>query len=198
MVLTISGDARAIGDGAAFVEIGGVAGYMSPPIHGATTPFGAGFGGHLGLEIHGFYVGARAIYYLGGTDVDVSDHAVLYGAELGYSLLLGHVGRGSFTLRPQLGIGLAAIAHTDPTATDASIRNRFNGASVDMISSASSNTVTVNDIYLEPALTVMFSSGALFVALSPSLLAVPGIRYGGSDATTWISYGLQGQLGFRF
>ena len=36
-------------------------------------------------------------------------------------------------------------------------------------------------------------------AVNAGMLVIPGISYGGSSQpTTWLSYGLQGELGFRF
>jgi hypothetical protein len=56
----------------------------------------------------------------------------------------------------------------------------------------------VNNLYLQPALTAMLAAGGHFVAVDASMLVLPGIAYGGADATTWLSYGVQGELGFQF
>lgn len=53
-------------------------------------------------------------------------------------------------------------------------------------------------MFLQPGLTLELASGAHFVAIDGSVLVLPGIAYGGADATTWISYGAQMQLCFRF
>jgi hypothetical protein len=65
-------------------------------------------------------------------------------------------------------------------------------------SSSASDTLTVNNVYLQPGLTVQLASSAHFVAIDGSMLVLPGIVYGGAGATTWISYGAQVQLGFHF
>jgi hypothetical protein len=75
---------------------------------------------------------------------------------------------------------------------------------VDVVTSASgssssrSDTTVVNNVYFRPGLTAMLSSGGHFVALDGGMLVVPAIAYGGADPSTWISYGLEAQLGFRF
>jgi hypothetical protein len=172
------------------VELGGKLGYMTPPIRGGTTPFGAGFGARLGVAASGFYAGASVVDYLGGSDIGITDHALLYGAELGYGFRLELPASGEFfVIRPQIGVGDAAISHTDPTQ-------------VDVVTSASGGsrgtTTTVNSVYVEPAITTMFCWGKTFFALNGGVLVLPGIRYGGADPTTWLAYGIDGQFGFRF
>jgi hypothetical protein len=177
------------------VELGGSASYLTAPIRGGTSPFGAGFGGRVGLVFGGFYVGARVVDYLGGSDVHLSDKALLYGVEVGYGFPFASVGGSTFTLRPQVGVGDAAIAHTDPSLAKVDIVTTASGSS----SSSSSDTITVNSIYLQPGITAMFSAGSNFVALNGSMLVIPSISYGGSsDSATWLCYGLQADLGFRF
>ena len=57
--------------------------------------------------------------------------------------------------------------------------------------------MTVNNVFVQPGLTLELAAGAYVVAIDGSMLVLPGIAYGGADATTWISYGAQLQLGFR-
>jgi hypothetical protein len=173
------------------VELGGQVAYVSPPIRGGTNPFGAGFGGHLGLAFRGgFYLGASLVDFLGGKDVDLSYRALLVGADIGYGWPFQVFGRATLTLRAQLGIGDAAIYVTDPTLVDVVTSASRNASS--------SDTTVVNNVYLRPGLTALLSGGGHFVAIDGGMLIVPGIAYGGADPTTWISYGLQAQLGFRF
>jgi hypothetical protein len=177
------------------IELGARAGYMTGPIRGGTTPFGAGFGARLGFVFSGVYIGAGAVYFLGGTDVDLSDRSLLYGLELGYGFRFDRIAGGFLTLRPQFGFGDAAISHTDPSLAKVDVVTTASGSS----SSTTSDTITVHNLYLEPAVTTMFTSGAHFAAVTGSVLVIPGISYGGSsEATTWISYGLRGELGFHF
>jgi hypothetical protein len=83
----------------------GKGGYLSPPIRGGTTPFGAGFGGAFGFTVSHIYIAASMIYFLGGTDVAISDHSLFYGLDFGYHLKLLDVGSGAFVLRPQISSG---------------------------------------------------------------------------------------------
>jgi hypothetical protein len=175
------------------LEVGGQVAYVSAPIRGGTNPFGAGFGARLGIVVAGgLYLGARVTDFLGGSDVDVSYRALLYGVEGGYGVRVPVLGSGVFTLRPQVGIGNAAIYYTDP-----SLR-------ADVVTSASgsaaseSDTLTVNALYVEPALAAMLASDSHFALVKSSALVVPSIAYGGADATTWITYGVEGQVGFLF
>jgi hypothetical protein len=174
------------------VELAAQASYVTPPIRGGANPFGAGFGGRVGLVYSGFYVGASVLDFLGGSNVDVSYRAVLYGLEVGYGLRFPAFGGGSFTLRPQVGLGDAVVYYTDPTLA-ADVVTSASGSS-----SASADTLTVNNVYVEPALLAMLSSGGHFVAARAGALVIPGIQYGGADATTWVCTSGQLQLGFVF
>jgi hypothetical protein len=173
------------------VELGGVVSYVTPPIRGGTNPFGAGLGGRVGLVYSGFYVGITVLDYVGGSDVDVSYQAIFYGLEVGYGWRLPVLQGPSLTLRPVLGIGDAAVSYTDP-ALAADVVTSASG------SSSSSDTLTVNNVYVEPALMLMLSSGHYFGAVRGSALVIPGIQYSGADPTTWLCYGTRLELGFVF
>jgi hypothetical protein len=175
------------------VELGAQVAYVSAPIRGGTNPFGPGLGARLGIVIgRGLYLGGRITDFLGGSDVDVSYRALLVGAEAGYGLRLPLGGGASLTLRPQAGVGNAAIYYKDP-----SLR-------ADVVTSASgstasqSDTLTVNALYVEPGLAAMLASGAHFALLKSTALVIPSIAYGGAGSTTWIAYGIEGQVGFLF
>jgi hypothetical protein len=161
-------------------ELGGKVAYLSPPIRGGTSPFGAGFGGRAGFAFSQVYVGLSVVDYLGSKDVDVTDTSLLYGAELGYGIRLVRVNGSVLTLRPQVGAGGISVFRTDSsttTSTGATSRGRRGRA--DVVSSASGgagNVTTVDAFYVEPAVTLMFSSGVFFVAIN----------------------GKQGQTGLRF
>lgn len=170
-------------------ELGAKAGYESPPIVGGTSPFGAGFGLRFGLSIVGLYVGASAVGYVGHTDIDIGNHAFLYGGEIGWGGDVGLGGGITMTIRPQLGVGYAALVHTDPAL-----------AKVDAISSASrsvSDSVTIDSYYLQPALVVMFASKSHFAALTSDMLVLPRVAFGG-EPQTWRTFGLSAQIGFLF
>jgi hypothetical protein len=189
-------------------ELGGAVGYTTPPIRGGTSPFGMGIGGRAGLAFaSGVYVGLSVIDYLGSKDVDVTDTALLYGLDLGYGFRLAETSDGGkLTLRPQIGAGGLTVFRTDPSLNAATTPTSGSGRQrVDVVSSASggsggssSNVTTVDAFYVEPAVTLMYATGAFFVALNPNILVVPGITYSGAAPSTWLSYGLQGQGGLRF
>jgi hypothetical protein len=189
-------------------ELGGAVAYTTPPIRGGTSPFGMGFGGRAGLAFaSGVYVGLSVIDYLGSKDIDVTDTALLYGLDLGYGFRLAETtDGGKLTLRPQVGAGGVTVFRTDPSLNAATTPTSGSGRQrVDVVSSASgggggsrSNVTTVDAFYVQPAVTLMYATGAFFVALNPNVLVVPGITYSGAAPATWLSYGLQGQGGLRF
>jgi hypothetical protein len=173
------------------VELAGEASYVTPPIRGGATPFGVGFGARAGLELSGLYVGVRILDFLGGRDVDVSYRAMLYGLDLGYGIRLPAFGRAVWLVRPPVGLGDAAVSYTDPSLAADVVTTASGTASA-------SDTITVNNVFVEPGLTLELVSGSYFVALDGSLLVLPGIAYGGADRTTWLMDGLRMELGLRF
>lgn len=178
------------------VELAAGAVYLTPPIRGGATPFGAGFGARVGIDVSGLYLGASVLDFLGAKDVDVSYRALLCGAEVGYGFRLPAFGNAFWLLRPRLGIGDAAIYYTDPTLPiHVDVVTTASGSSS---TSTSSDTLIVNNVFLQPGVTLELASGGHFVAVDGSMLVLPGIAYSGADATTWLSYGLQVQLGLRF
>jgi hypothetical protein len=178
-----------------FPELAAEATYTTVPIRGGTTPFGLGFGGRLGLVFHRIYVGANAIGYLGGMDIDISDHAILYGLELGYDVAFD-AGPGRFIVRPQVGIGGVRIYHTDPSLARSIGPDVVSSAS-GRRSSSNSGTTTLDNVYVQPGMTFIYAPGMPFAAVNANALVLPGINYSGV-MTTWLSYGLQGQVGLRF
>ena len=184
-------------------EIGARSGYVSAPIRGGVNPFGLGFGGRFGFNVSGFYFGASAMDYTGGSDVGATDQSWLLGGEFGYNLRIGlHV-----TLRPQLGVGDTVLTHTEPSSPAP------RGGHVDVVTTASGTivsgggpvggtsgpTTSVNNVYLQPGLTLLLATTNYFCGVSVSSLLIPGILYGPPPAqqTTWISYAAEGQIGFR-
>jgi hypothetical protein len=175
-------------------ELGADTTYVTPPIHGGTNPFGFGLGGHLGIEIADVYAGARVVDFLGGTDVDVSYRSLLAGIELGYDVRARLSGRTFLLLRPEIGAGDAVIYYTDPSLAKVDVVTTASGSS----SSSTSDTLTVNSVYLEPGATLMLSSGLGYLSINGNVLLLPGIVYGGAGATTWVSYGSRISGGLRF
>jgi hypothetical protein len=177
------------------LELGGRVGYTSAPIRGGVNPFATGVGARIGYVISDVYLGATAIYDLGGSDVGATDQAILFGAEVGYGVHIGEF----ITLRPTVGVGDAALSHTEPLAhPTVDVVTTASGSSSS--STRNSVTTTIHNVYIQPGLTTMLASRAHFFALTASALVVPGITYGPAPAqsTTWISYSFEGQLGFRF
>src|SRR5262249_42056568 len=147
------------------------------PIRGGTTPFGFGFGGRAGLLYRHVYIGLNAIAYLGGTDIDISDRAILYGLELGYDVAID-AGSGRFVVRPQVGIGGVRIYHTDPSLTRSTGTDVVSSAS-DRASSPGSDTSTLDNVYVQPGVTLLYARGMPFAAVNANALVMPGISYSG-------------------
>jgi hypothetical protein len=64
-------------------------------------------------------------------------------------------------------------------------------------SAAASDTTHLSNLYVQPGATLMLASGIHFFAINANVLIVPGISYSG-ETTTWISSGVQAQLGVRW
>jgi hypothetical protein len=174
------------------VELAAEAASLTSPIRGGTTPFGAGFGVRIGLDISGFYVGVSMLDFLGAKDVDVSCRALFFGAEFGYGFRLPAVVGPAPT--PRHGPS-HHIPHGSHFAHPCRVVTTASGSST---TSTSSDTLIVNNVFLQPAVTLELASGGHFVAIDGNMLDLPGIAYSGADATTWISYRVQFQLGVRF
>jgi len=189
-------------------------------VRGATNPFGIGFGARLGFLVSHVYFGGSVTSYLGGTDVDTSESAQLFGGELGYDFGIP-VGRGFISLRPQVGLGIVRISRTDPSLlatssgtaaltapdviTQATRTAGSSGSSGSTTSSSSSlrsssspsDTITVSNVYLQPGVTALYSIDIVYLGANANILIVPGLTYAG-DSTTWLSFGFEGQAGLRW
>jgi hypothetical protein len=182
-------------------ELAAFADYLTAPIRGGTNPFGLGFGGRVGLSVHGFYVGLTAADYLGGSDVNLSDQAFLIGAEIGYGAVLHdfeslHM---KVLLRPMLGVGEAGVSHTDPSIVSNFKPDVVTTASGRSVSGGRpSATVTVSNVYVRPKLSLIVTHAWQFIAIEGDVLVIPGIGYGGADPSTWLCYGAQVDVGVRF
>jgi hypothetical protein len=196
-------------------EAAATAGYATVPIRGGVNPFGAGFGGRLGLNLSHLYLGVTLTDYLGGSDSGATDRALLFGGEVGYS---GTFGR-HLILRPLLGVGDTFLYHREPgsgggaltpgattpgapdVVTSASGVTSSTGSSGGTAGSSgtSSGATTVKNIYVAPKLVALFGYDHFFASASFGALFVPGILYGPAPAesTTWIAYTFETQIGFR-
>ena len=202
-------------------ELAAVASYLAPPIRGGATPFGAGFGGRLGVGFGRVVVGVAVVDYLGSTDVDLSRRSLLYGATIGFTIDAAHPGGLTFAVRPGIGAGGLTLFYTTPNAvTTTGSTSRAGTASttsatVDVVSTASGGsslsssrsssssasvdtTTTVSAPYVEPALTLLLSSSSTFLAATASMLIVPGVTDDLGGSSTWLTYGVQLDLGLRF
>jgi len=163
-----SRDAHALGP--VDLEIAAKGGYGTNPFGGNLNPLGVGLGGRAGVSFFGFYGGAGLLYYLGGSQGDVSSHTLMYGLEAGYNWKLTIL-----TIRPQLGVG------------------NFTGTtSLNNVSSSSSN------LYLEPGVTALISFGTMFVGADANLLVLPDITQPGGAKGTETAFTIHGQVGVRF
>lgn len=169
---------------------------LSAPIRGGTTPFGAGLGGHLGVGIPNLYIGARAHYFFGGSDIDVTNTSIVYGAELGYGIQLGAFRNVAFKLRPMVGVGGLRIFHKDPSSIANLKPDVVTTASSQSSASRRSDVTTVDNVYVEPSVQLLLQSGKLFLSLGPTTMIIPGISYDGGSMT-WVTYGASGCFGAR-
>jgi hypothetical protein len=211
---------------ASHVEIAARGAWYAPPIRGGTTPFGAGLGARVGYALSNLYFGATALGFFGGTDVDSSNHAALYGGEVGAHFFAHATPTAYFVFRPHVGLGGATILHTEPTTTSSTTtsprggttrNDSLVGSGTDVITAAStsgstrggsggssSSTTSVTTFYVEPGMSVLFSSGtptggAAFVGANASMLLLPSVAYGGaSSSSTWLTYSLGADLGVFF
>jgi hypothetical protein len=181
-------------DGARF-EVAAKGGYATPPISGAVSPFGLGAGGRLGLVISNVYLGAGAIDYLGGGEGGATEHAVLYGVEIGYGIHLGD----ALVLRPTFGVGGSALLYTEPPTATA--------GRADVVSSASgrgggsgsrSNTTTVNGVYVEPGAALLYYMSDAFVGAEATCIVLPSVTYTDGSVATYASASIRAQIGYRF
>jgi hypothetical protein len=205
-------------------ELTGHTAYTMAPVRGGTNPFGLGFGARLGFVVSHVYVGGLVVGYLGGTDVDTSETALLLGGEVGYDLGT-RLGDGWLTLRPQLGVGMVTITRTDPSllatsssstssvkvtkpdvvtqATPAPVSSGSSGSAGTITSSggssssAPSDSVSVSNVYVQPGVTLMYSFGSAFAGVNGNLMMIPGLNYGGYQ-TSWFVFGMEGRFGLRW
>jgi hypothetical protein len=110
------------------------------------------------------------MYYLGGSQGDVSSHSLMYGLEAGYDWKLTIL-----TIRPQVGVG------------------NFTGTTTVNGSGGSSS-----NLYVEPGVTALVSFGTLFVGADANLLVLPSTKQPDGTTGTDTAFTIHGQVGVRF
>ena len=95
--------------------------------------------------------------------------------------------------------GALRISHTDPstrTTTKVDVVTTASGRS-STTGGVSSDTVTLDNVFVQPRLVLLVQSGSGFVSLAGGAMIVPGVDYGAGLAMTWIPYGADLGFGFR-
>jgi hypothetical protein len=177
----VSRDAHALGP--IDLEVGARIGGGTSPFGGGPSPLGFGIGGRAGGSFLGYYGGLSFMYYVGASStsnapttppstISTSEHAFLYGVELGYGTKLLDL----ITLRGQLGVGNFSVNYTGV------------------------GNVTLNNLYLEPCFTGLVSLGIFFVGADISLIVLPGINDPASNSgSSWdTAFTAHGQIGVTF
>ena len=150
------------------VEIAGKAGFATNPTTTGPNPMGRGLGGRVGVSMSGFYAGAAAMFYLGGTATagseSESEHSTTIGGEVGYG-----VRWSCFTLRGRLGVG------------------RFEQAGSGVATGGRDN------LYMEPGVLAMCSFGPLFLGAEANAFLLPS-----AVTSTYAALTVDAQIGVTF
>jgi len=157
------------------ISVGLLLGYGIGIDTGSLNPFGLGFGARGGYNIDKIFLGARFVYYLGGSEtvagVDLSTNVWEFGIEGGYD-----VDAGGVTIRPGLGLGIAGYSVTLPSFAglgggSASTTNLYVAPGVGVLGDVS------EDIFIggEARFMVVLASGGSAKGLI--LLANAGMRF---------------------
>ena len=150
------------------------------------NPLGVGAGGRAGVSLFGFYGGINYMYYFGGSNGGVSQHAMQEGAELGYGIKLPFL-----VIRPQVGVGNFTLSTSGSSAT----------GGVVPVSVPATNA---NNLYVEPGLTVLIPVAFLYFGADANALILPGVQSGpgpggvASKSQTDTAFTAHGQIGIRF
>jgi hypothetical protein len=174
--LAMPHDAHAIGP--VDIEAGARIGGGTSPFSSQPSPLGFGLGGRAGASFLGYYAGLSLMYYFGdkmndASGASTSEHAWLYGGELGYGTKLF----GTLTLRGTLGIGDIAVNYSGPIPKD------------------------LNNLYLEPCFTALLSFGFLYVGADASVIVLPSIgdpSDHGNGSSWHAAFTAHGQIGVTF
>jgi hypothetical protein len=175
LTLTATREAHAVGP--VDLEIAAKVGYATAPnggIPGAPNPLGLGLGARGGVSIFGLYGGLNFVYYLGGSQDNLSIHAIQFGGEVGYGIKISVV-----TIRPQLGFGDLG----------------FGGSAVN----AATGALSSGSFYLEPGGVVELGFGHLIFGVDAGcLLLTNQDTVGIGNAAVGKSFTIHGQVGVRF
>lgn len=207
------------------IEGGGFVGAGSNPSHGP-NPLAVGIGARAGVDVRNLYAGLAVTYYFGdagqcgagapanspgnsplpaafcnlgagGGEVQLNQHASLYGLDLGYTF--GFARAKFFKLRPLLELGDLEIARTGTVSSQTLTSGPLAGLRSD------------NAFYLQPGLTAFLTVDALFLGVDANLLLVPSVvdidgitpNVAGtgnlaSSSRTLAAFTAHAQVGFRF
>jgi hypothetical protein len=162
-----SSSARALGP--VEVELASAVGYATSPVTAGPNPLGFGWGGRIGGSAAGVYVGAKALFYAGGTasagTQSQSEHGSTIGAEAGYGVKF--IDR--ITVR-----GLVGIGQFEQNGSGPAVGGKDN-------------------LYVEPSVTGLFAFGPLFAGANVGVLLVPS-----AVASTYAALTVRVELGVSF
>jgi hypothetical protein len=197
-------DARALG--LVDVEVAGQVGLGTDPlINGGPNPLGFGSGGRAGVVLHGLYGGIAVTYYAGasgggtfsegariipvGNSYSSSDHALMYGIEVGYGFRIF----GVLTIRPQVGLGNFTLFYTQTDHINPFVQATF----------SPTQSGSINNLYVEPGVTALVSLGMWLVGVGASVLVLPTFAepyasYSGEAPPTDTAFTTHVQVGVRF
>ena len=189
--------------------------FVSPPVRGGVTPFGLGGGAGVGVALGPIYLAGSVLGFAGGSDdTGASEHAFVFGGEVGYELRPAP----RFTLRPFFGVGGASVTHAIPNAstTSTTVTPTVRGAlaqAPDVITqatsssggggggggSSSSTDTVVTTYFLEPGVAAIYAApSGVYAGVRASVLYFPHVSYDASTSASWLPYGLALQVGQRF
>jgi hypothetical protein len=187
-MVALSGEAHAMGP--IDIEAGARVGYGTNPNLGGgngPNPLGLGVGARAGVALLGIYGGLGIDYFFGGSQdvsaggatAQVSEHALKYGAELGYNIgLLDLV-----AIRPQLGVGNFTLYGSGAVS----------GAGV-----SASGSGSRSNLYLEPGVVGLVYLGTMFVGADANVLVLPAFDTGNNQSSTYTAFTVDAQLGVKF
>lgn len=180
------------------VEAAGQLGYATKPSDGTINRLGVGLGFRAGVELFDrFYFGLRATWFMGGEDDQppltnyeygriILGHAELAGAQAGYSFHIRFV-----TIRPQVGLGEAALAQT--IVLHAPCEPGFCGPVPTWTTSS-----TETHLYFEPTLSVLANIGIFSVGVNGELLVISKVSQQSGSEKTSVSLVTGLEAGVRF
>lgn len=87
-----------------------------------------------------------------------------------------------------------------PTSSGGTTGTTATGASTpsETIVTTTNDTTTVTSLYVQPSVTVLLSASWCFAAVKGSATVMPSVADGLGGTATWLTYGLEGQVGLLF